>query len=146
VAIATIVLLTACGSGTGVADVSLATLTSGQVRYDGSVVRTRGRLREFVDPDGTRYVVVEDARDDRVLVEPRRAAQRFLHSRVVLVGCFTASETSDRTLRVSSIVRTGRGRPHQVRVHPPRSCRPAGLEAAPGAPRPASNAPRSPRR
>jgi sugar/nucleoside kinase (ribokinase family) len=129
-AVGTIVLLTACASESGVASLSLARLASEQERFDGSIVRTQGRLRAFVDPDGTRYVVVEDARADRVLVEPAWAAQRFLRARVILVGCFTASATSDRTLRVSSIVRTDRGQPHRVRVRSRGSCQPAGRQTA----------------
>jgi hypothetical protein len=125
-----IVLVTACGSTDDVTSVSLATLTSKQEQFDGSIVRTEGHLRAFVDPDGTRYVVVEDAHANRVLVEPRSAAQRFLSSRVTLVGCFTASETSDRTLRASSIVRADRGRPHRVRIRSRRECRPAGRQPA----------------
>jgi hypothetical protein len=118
-------LVSACASGAGVTSVSLSRLASDQERFDGSIVRTQGRLRAFQDPDGTRYVVVEDARADRVRVEPLWAAEQFLRSHVALVGCFTASETSDRTLRASSITRTARGRPHRVSVPSRRSCRPA---------------------
>jgi hypothetical protein len=125
-----IVLVTACGSNADVASVSLATLTSHQEHFDGSIVRTQGHLRAFVDPDGTRYVVVEDAHANRVLVEPRSAAQRFLPSRVTLVGCFTASPTSDRTLRASSIVRADRGQPHRLRIRTRSDCRPAGRQPA----------------
>jgi hypothetical protein len=125
-----IVLVAACGSNTDVASVSLARLTSNQEQFNGSIVRTQGRLRAFVDPDGTRYVVVEDGHANRVLVEPPWAARRFLPSRVTLVGCFTASPTSDRTLRASSIVRAGRGQPHGLRIRSRSDCQPAGRQPA----------------
>jgi hypothetical protein len=124
------VLLAACASNDAVRDVSLATLASSQERFDGTIVRTHGRLRAFADPDGKRYVVAEDARDDRVRVEPQRAAQRFVGSEATLVGCFTASTTSDRTLRVSTIVRADAEQPHRLRIRSPGPCRPAGRQEA----------------
>jgi hypothetical protein len=123
-----IALLTACGSSAGVASVSLAKLTSDQDRFDGSIVRTQGRLRAFEDPDGTRYVVLEDGHANRVLVEPLWAARRFLRARVTVVGCFDASPTSDRTLRASSIVRAEHGQPHELRLRSREVCRPAGRQ------------------
>ena len=125
-----IALLAACGSSADVGTVSLAWLTSDQEHFDGSIVRTQGRLRAFDDPDGTQYVVVEDADANRVLVEPLSAARRFLGARVTIVGCFTASPTSDRTLRASSIVRAEHGQPHDLRIRSRESCRPAGRQPA----------------
>jgi hypothetical protein len=124
-------MLSACGSGgSDVTSASLAELASNQEHYDGSAVRTQGRFREFADPDGSTYVVVEDAHANRVLVEPRSAAERFVGARATVTGCFTASPTSDRTLRAWSIERTGSGTPARVRVRSAHSCTPASHEVA----------------
>jgi hypothetical protein len=119
-------VLSACGSGgSGVTSASPAKLASNQEYYNGTAVRTEGRFRQFTDPDGSTYVVVEDAHANRVLIEPRSAAERFVGARVAVTGCFSASATSDRTLRAWSIERTDGGTPARVRIRSPHSCTPA---------------------
>jgi hypothetical protein len=124
-------VVSACSSGgAGVTSVSLGALAANQEHYDGTAVRTDGRLREFTDPDGSTYVVVQDSHANRVLVEPRSAAERLAGDRVSVTGCFSASATSDRTLRAWTIERVDGGKPDRIRIRSPHPCTPASREVA----------------
>jgi len=121
------VLLVGCGGTSGLPRVSLSLLVAHQDRYDGARVRVRGRVRAFVDPDGLRYFVLEDTRDNRVRLVPSDVVGRYRGSEVEVTGCFTTSPVVGRRLRASDVVRL-RGRPSQPRrshVASHRGCHPA---------------------
>jgi hypothetical protein len=121
-------LLVGCGGASGPPQVSLSQLVAQQGRYDGARVRVRGRVQRFVDPDGVRYFVIEDGRDNRVQLLPPGVVGSYRGSTVEATGCFTTSPIDGRMLRVSDIVRLGgqRSQPHRSHVSSDRACRPAG--------------------
>jgi len=106
--------------------VTLSFLVEHQERYDGTRVKTRGRIRAFNDPRGARYFVLEDADHNRVEIDPALVASRYVGSVVEVTGCFTASASMGRAMGICDIVRIGRGTPRHWHIAGRRACHPAG--------------------
>lgn len=101
VAIATALVLTACGSdGTTPEDVSLAELAARPQAYDDRTVRTRGIVRGFDDP---RHYWLEDPRINRVGLEPMDIIAPHLDREVTIVGRFSFSRDRGRRIKIGSI-------------------------------------------
>lgn len=92
--------LAACGA---VRTISLADLTTEQERFIGDTVRTSGVVREFLDPDGSRYYVLEDGAHNRVQLLPATTVARYDRLTVTVIGVFDVRPALGRVLEVQSI-------------------------------------------
>lgn len=94
-------LVTACGGDDdGTRDVSLATLAAQEGAYDGTLVRTQGVVRTFVQP---RHYWIEDDYPNRVALEPEELVAPLLGQTVRVVGRFNFDERKGRLIRVEEI-------------------------------------------
>ena len=93
----------AIGACTAVRTISLAELASEQERFIGHSVRTSGTVREFVDPDGSRYYVLEDSAANRVQLLPAGSVARYEGLTVTVVGVFDVRPALGRVLEVQSV-------------------------------------------
>jgi hypothetical protein len=91
------------GACTGVRTISLAEPTSEQERFVGDSVRTSGTVRSFVDPDGSRYYVLEDSADNRIQLLPPTAVARYDGRRVTVIGGFGVRPRLGRVVEVHTI-------------------------------------------
>ncbi len=108
VAAATALLVSACGSGAREAvTVPLIELVTEQDRYEGSDVRTRGRVETFGDDPDVVHYVIEDDRSNRVQLLPTDVAKRFVGREVIVVGRFGFDDQRGRFIRVESIEGVG---------------------------------------
>lgn len=104
--VAALPLVAACGL-LGPERVTLAELARDAERYDDREVSTTGMVREFDEDDGAleRHFVIEDARANRVLLEPDDAAAPHVGEAVRVVGRFTFDPETGRALEVDVIER-----------------------------------------
>jgi rhodanese-related sulfurtransferase len=93
-------LAAACGSSGGVAEVSLAELTTDQDRYDEQLVGTEGIVRAFDDP---RHFWIEDADLNRVELQPPGSVESHLGERIRVQGRFTFREDEGRRIAVDDV-------------------------------------------
>jgi hypothetical protein len=68
--------------------VSLAQLATNQESYNGQKVETRGIVRQFANPDGAVYYVIEDSQPNRVELKPADAASGYVGQQVAVTGTF----------------------------------------------------------
>lgn len=99
VLVSVVALLAAACSG-GVAEVTLADLTTGQESYDGRLVRTEGIVRAFDDP---RHFWIEDTDLNRVEVQPPGSVEPHLGERVRVEGRFTFRDDEGRRIAVEAL-------------------------------------------
>jgi hypothetical protein len=99
---AALILLAACDNNDEPQDVALSMIVVQQDDYDGDMVRLRGTVRFFEDPDGGHYVI-EDEEQNRVQLLPRSVAEPFEDEEVTVVGEFSFSEDEGRIVEVDEI-------------------------------------------
>lgn len=95
-----LVALSACA---GVRTLSLEQLATEQEQLTGETVRTSGVVRQFADPGGAAYYVLEDAAANRVQLLPPNAVARYAGQSLTVVGRFEVSPTLGRVLHVESV-------------------------------------------
>lgn len=100
VLLAGLVMIGACAA---VQTTSLSELASEQERFIGDSVRTSGTVREFRDPDGSRYYVLEDSADNRVQLLPPTTVAGYDGRNVTVVGTFEVRPREGRVLEVETI-------------------------------------------
>ena len=88
--------------------VSLPQLVADQESYNGREIQTQGTVREFRDPDGTVYYVIEDNRPNRVELEPANAASPYVGQRILVAGQFHFNDRRGRSLTVERLAVLGR--------------------------------------
>lgn len=101
---AVVVTATSCAGG-GSGQTSLAELVNHTTTHDGQEVRTSGTVRRFKDSaTSTPYFVLEDAKQNRVKLDPADGAERYVGRHIVVEGRFTYSDTKGQQLAVTGIV------------------------------------------
>ena len=87
----------------GPASVALAQLTAKQESYNGKQVHTEGVVREFQDPDSSRYYVIEDSRPNRVELKPTTIGAPYVGRQISVAGQFHWDERSGRSITVERL-------------------------------------------
>jgi hypothetical protein len=106
--LASLVVGNACTSlGNRPSNVSLAQLTTNEDAYDGRDIITEGTVRQFEDPDGTVYDVIEDSRPNRVELKPASAASDYVGHQVELMGTFHFDDQDGRSITVERVKLVG---------------------------------------
>jgi len=91
----------------GPANTSLAQLAARQESYDGKDIRVEGAVRQFQDPDGTVYYVIEDGRPNRVELQPASVGAPYVGQQIVVVGTFHFDERRGRSITVQQVEAAG---------------------------------------
>ncbi len=93
-------LLVACGEPERV---NLSTLVGREDEYDGQQIEVHGRVTAFEDEQWGRYYVVEDARNNRVRLNPAEQAEPFEGREVRVTGRFSFQDDEGRRLDIDEI-------------------------------------------
>lgn len=103
-ALAVLVPGAACGRGSNAPTaVSLAQLAANEVSYDGRYVQTQGTVRQFRDPDGSAYNVVEDGQANRVELVPASTGSAYVGRQVTVLGTFHFDDQHGRSIAVERL-------------------------------------------
>jgi len=87
----------------GATSVALAQLAAKQESYNGKQVHTEGVVREFQDPDGSRYYVIEDSRPNRVELKPASVGAPYVGQQIAVTGQFHWDERRGRSITVEQL-------------------------------------------
>jgi hypothetical protein len=88
--------------------VTLESLAFEADELDGVLVMTSGVVREFDETEALEHhIVIEDAAQNRVELQPVELAEPHIDERVSVVGRFSFDEETGRRLEVERIERTG---------------------------------------
>ena len=98
-------LLSTRGRGDG--SIPLAQLAAQQEAYAGKVVRTHGVVREFEGGYVGVHYVIEDDRQNRVLLQPPDVAAPYLGRDVTVLGRFEWHAEGGRFITVNQITPSG---------------------------------------
>jgi hypothetical protein len=82
---------------------SLAQLAADQTAYGGRHIQTQGTVRQFQDPNGTVYYVIEDSRANRVELTPASTGSAYVGQQVVVVGIFHVDDQRGRSIAVEHV-------------------------------------------
>lgn len=100
VALVAVVALLAAACGGGIAEVTLAELTTDQEGYDGRFVRVEGIVRAFEDPP---HAWIEDAELNRVELQPLGSVEPHVGERIRVEGRFTFRDDEGRRIVVEDL-------------------------------------------
>ena len=87
----------------GATSVALAQLAAKQESYNDKQVHTEGVVREFQDPDGSRYYVIEDSRPNRVELKPDTVGAPYVSRQIAVTGQFHWDERNGRSIMVERL-------------------------------------------